>query len=334
MRDGSRGNLTGYLLFLVTVALVGGELLARWIVPQPTQDRPLAVEVSPGGRLFEADEDVGYRLLPGVFRVKIAHGGVFSVTHLPNSRRATTAAATPPEAAHAVWIFGCSFTYGWGVNDADTYPWQLQRDRPHLAVSNFGVPGFSTVQSLLQLRAALQREPPPEIVVLGYASFHAQRNVLDPGYRATLSAVNRLGIASYPFARLDGDGTVVVERTTIAPDAGVLVAHSRLAYALDEAARRYQMRGQDARAVTIAVLRAFERTAADAGARVVIAGVSPDGETLGVLDEIRTAGVTAVNIAPPVLKQNAADWSHPGPDDHHTYADTLAKSVDEIVSGG
>ena len=104
-----------------------------------------------------------------------------------------------------IWIFGCSFTWGYPLDNEDTYPWLLQRRLPGFRVRNFGVQGVGNVRALRQLRELLeeQQREPPVLAVFAYASFHKRRNlggaVDDPSatglgpshlldYRALLSA--------------------------------------------------------------------------------------------------------------------------------------------------
>jgi len=53
-------------------------------------------------------------------------------------------------------VFGDSFTFGWGVRDDETFPYQLEKllddrlsDKCKVEVLNFGIPGFNTLQEFI-----------------------------------------------------------------------------------------------------------------------------------------------------------------------------------------
>lgn len=109
-------------------------------------------------------------------------------THQPGShefvetidahRRRVTAPAGAPAAApgaQRVAVLGCSYTFGWGVSDAESYPYLLQQAQPHRQVVNHGVPAHSLYQCLL----ALEAQPAsggPDWVVLGFHEQLEERN--------------------------------------------------------------------------------------------------------------------------------------------------------------
>ncbi len=105
---------------------------------------------------------------------------VFTATNLANTLRITHPLATypAPDAKKEIWIFGDSVTYGWSVNDEETFPWLLQEKFPDYEVVNFGVQGYSTLNSLIQLREALQNGKKPKLVILSYASWVSRKTTI------------------------------------------------------------------------------------------------------------------------------------------------------------
>ncbi len=72
---------------------------------------------------------------------------------------------------------GCSFTFGQGVDDPETYPAQLQRLREDgLNVRNAGVNGWGTVQAMLYLERVLEEQDAPKCITYGFIPVHANRN--------------------------------------------------------------------------------------------------------------------------------------------------------------
>lgn len=82
---------------------------------------------------------------------------------------------TPDRQRPVVVLLGDSFTFGWGVEDDETFAAALARLRPDLEVVNRGVPGYGHDQMLLQLR----EEGLPDRtqhVILGFVDIDVPRN--------------------------------------------------------------------------------------------------------------------------------------------------------------
>ena len=169
-----------YLVVLAAVTAVAAELLARLYGIEPWDVPDLPIHVTPGGRFYATHPKLGYTHLPGAFLVTLPDGYAFRVTHLPNTLRVThpLPTAAPEHPKPEIWLFGCSFTHGWSLNDQETYPWRLQERFPASAVVNYGVGGYGTIHALLQLWAALHTRAPPVVAIYAYAGFHDERNTV------------------------------------------------------------------------------------------------------------------------------------------------------------
>jgi hypothetical protein len=82
-----------------------------------------------------------------------------------------------------VGIFGCSQTFGEGVNDGDTYSARLENLLPDAEVLNFGVSGYGTDQMALYYESVGPRYG-LDVVVLAFAYYHIERNLLSFRYFA------------------------------------------------------------------------------------------------------------------------------------------------------
>jgi hypothetical protein len=122
----------------------------------------------------EPDPQLGWRVRPNV-RMRSVKPGSYDamVSTTPDGLRGgTTSGPGRPRIA----IFGCSQTFGEGVDDADTYAARLARALPQAEVLNFGVHGYGTDQMLLRYeRDGSPRKP--DVVALAFAGFHVARNV-------------------------------------------------------------------------------------------------------------------------------------------------------------
>ena len=81
---------------------------------------------------------------------------------------------------------GCSFSFGQGINDSDTWPWLLQERLPDYHVVNVAAMGYGTDQALLAAEREIERFPGQvQTVVLGFGVFQIDRNRCPQSWLAT-----------------------------------------------------------------------------------------------------------------------------------------------------
>ena len=181
---------------------------------------------SPTGSAFAlADPALGYRLNQGVFRLT-SYGGEgggqsrsFTATLDAEGHRVTSADAPPDGDARPVLaVFGCSYSWGWGVDDRDSFPWLVQREFPAYQVVNFSQPGYGSVHSLVQLAGLVRQARTIEYAVFTYNPFHLERNAAAPSHLKGLLNANfepaRKGEMLYPKASLV-DGKLSIDMIKI-----------------------------------------------------------------------------------------------------------------------
>lgn len=164
------------LLVFLVAAFVFAELTCRIFWGPPTYFADNAALTSKPEIFILPDSVLGWRLAEGDFKVYYKDKLHFSATHKPEGYRYTS---TLPDSqtllTKKIFLLGCSFTYGYSVGDTETFASLLQKIIPEFEVINWGVPGYSPVQMLLQLRSQILKGNKPDIVVLNYASFQNVR---------------------------------------------------------------------------------------------------------------------------------------------------------------
>jgi lysophospholipase L1-like esterase len=162
MNGGKRIGLTlGAALF----ALATCELAARAMFPAPPDPtrQPQIV--------YQSDPDIRYVLLPN------QRGWVDDGFVTTNSLgfRGREVASPKPRGRFRIVAIGDSVTFGWGVNDTETFCSQLEQllarrfpDRD-LDVVNLGVGGYDTHQEVALLRRNVSRLQ-PDLVLVGFYS--------------------------------------------------------------------------------------------------------------------------------------------------------------------
>lgn len=99
------------------------------------------------------------------------------------------------ENQHRVNFFGCSFTFGEGINDDETLPYFVKQISSNLSVKNFGFHGYGVHQALAILQS--DRDTSGQINFLLTAPWQAPRSACIPRYSA-----------GSPSFRLNKNGTV------------------------------------------------------------------------------------------------------------------------------
>lgn len=304
--------LKHFIVLLVT--LVAAELVLRFMGHQPLQlpnQKPF--DVIGGERYFTPDPILGFRHVPGKFKIQLPDGYEFITTHNSQSFRITHPPTPNRDARQKVWIFGCSLTYGWGLNDAETYPWLLQQKFKNFEFVNFAVSSYGTLQSFLQFKEALkQMKQKPKVVVLAYADFHKERNLfLHSKQREIIIRKSTNQFAARPYAWLDKNGQLQTAMTKTNYWAPPLIEYSSLINLLDKAYAKLEKYWVDFDTVTERIFLQFNEISRANGIRFVIAEIGSVEPTVKSFAESHS--ILYVNISTPVERKytNLPHDSHP-----------------------
>jgi hypothetical protein len=173
-----------YYLFLVLITPICFELALRILGYTPYIQAEYTISSEPQMCLRSSDE-LGFSLGEGTYEVSVNGAPSYTATHV-DGRRITRNFRLKFEAPK-VFLMGCSFTYGMGVDDSLSFPHRLQDSLGIFATfENFGVPGFGNVQSYLQLKNEIKDGNLPKMVIVNFCDFHHERNSLTPSYRNSL----------------------------------------------------------------------------------------------------------------------------------------------------
>jgi hypothetical protein len=154
----------------LTLGVVIGLLISEggaWILrPPPPPQRT----VTPF--YYENDPILGWRLKPGVYRDLETIDGriVHDVTyHIDADNRRRT-----PTGSGCVWFFGCSFTFGQGVEDAQTLPYRVGVLTGRRAI-NFGTSAYGAQHMLAVLEHGLAHTCRPTHMIYQAITSHVGR---------------------------------------------------------------------------------------------------------------------------------------------------------------
>lgn len=173
-----------WILYLVVLTPICLELALRVISAKPYIQTDYHIEVSPPNA-FSGNDSLGIVLNPGTFNIVLNNKVRFQTTHTRDGLREVIRPDSLRRDSE-IAVMGCSFTYGYGVNDNETAVSILQKKYPKYKFDNYGVIGYGTLQSYFQLEQLIENEQAPDIIILNFASDHLERNALSKKFRRAM----------------------------------------------------------------------------------------------------------------------------------------------------
>ena len=212
------------------------------------------------------------------------------------------------------------------MNDQDTYCWLLQDALPDYEVVNFGVNGYGTLQSLIQLREALKNGNEPQVVILAYAPWQDARNTFIRMRRKMVVTAAFLGPVNQPYARLDGDGRLDVHMDALAYREFPLMRYSAFIHALEETYDRYEERHSQSHEITKVIIKEISDLCVTHRIRLVVASLTSDPISSDMLEYCSRERITTADawVDLSIKENNNLPYdSHPSAIAHRQYARTL-----------
>jgi hypothetical protein len=248
------------------ICLAAGEAAAKLILPPPARlDRPTVFAV-----LHHPDPLLGWTLTRGPVRFPhrlVDDQGVVQYDVTYGVSGGTRLTSQWPHEGPALIAAGCSFTFGHGVNDQDSWPWLVQEGLAGYRVINAAVMGYGTDQALLAAERELeQNRGRTAAIVLGFGDFQIERNRGAQGWLVHV----------YPFSKplfTVRAGAAEYVRQVHFWDPGAVAGQSDLfTHALNAFANRsYGVPSHEqSRELTVALLTTFAKRFQARGARFAV----------------------------------------------------------------
>ena len=294
------------------------------------------------------DPELGWVNRPGVFASLELNGAAmsFQPDHTRTSRPVKNVDGGRPA---DVLVVGCSYSQGYSVADAETYPWRLGERFPGVIVDNFGTGGYGAAQAMMRLRKELAPgKPAPKLVIYGLIAHQLPRTVAEPGWVKYLT--NSKGdMVIPPHVVVDADGRLA-ERPLETVPAWPLEHQSAVVSELHAAWLRHRLgdRGGQRAAAMIAAIRAMRDMTEARGGRFLVAVLDemsfPEGKDDydAVLAALKPAGIEHAKCVDAEYNASLGDYlvnptGHPNGRAHQRWADCVAPWIAANlppVSGG
>lgn len=194
-------------LFVLLSSFFAGELILRVLGFESLHYESFKLKSDKRDYLIP-DSINGFGIRKGVFNVDL-NGLKYKATHNSSGNRVTFSVQNK---GIKVGMFGCSFTYGMGVNDSNTSSSNLQSLNPNLSITNYGVPGFGNVQTYYQIEKIIKSNTELDVAIINFCDFHLERNVMSPVFRKHLNLgfeqnlyKNQFSTSYLPFVTIEHD---------------------------------------------------------------------------------------------------------------------------------
>lgn len=171
-----------YIIILIPICF---EIALRIISAKPYIQEDYQIQSVPE-KPFLGDDSLAIILKPGVYNITLNKKHTFVATHTKKGFRKVSFLNSSDSIQPKIAMLGCSFTYGFGVNDDEHFTSILQKKHQQYQFINYGVIGYGTTHSYLQLQKLDKQKEFPKMVVLNFATDHFNRNILNNYYRRAL----------------------------------------------------------------------------------------------------------------------------------------------------
>lgn len=314
-------------LIISIIALVMVELLLRLFgygAYDPVREKPLEIH---GKKSIISDPDLGYRNAEGTFTFKFSSGRKFTTKHDASGARNPNFMIDPE-----VSFYGCSFTYGYGVNDSETYPYFVG-EISGKKVRNAGCNGYGLIQAYLKMREDFENGIVPKVTVISYASFQDERTQCTPSWQQELFTNGLLGIDKnirIPYVS-EVNKTFTVNYLRPERQYSKLSEYSAILYRLEKLLlkRNDVSKGQD---IAVHVLHEFRKKCDDYKSRLIVVGLVNDSKTKAVLKKVKDLGIEVCQFNVDITKSKynlMPDDGHPSPEAYKLYAEQLLRQLDD-----
>ena len=318
------------------------ELGLRVVGFKPLELPAVGIQSKPEG-CFIPKENKGIVLNPGEFSVSIGELN-YQVQHTEDSIRVVSLNQFEDSVVKPIiQLYGCSFTYGMGVNDEETYPWLLQKQFPLFKIENRGVPGYGQVQLLNQLKGNKSAFEGVKVIVLNYLPFHDERNTLNPVYQHKLNIGYQLSKKqnpklitdfSYPYATLEEESLVLNQLDIEEIENSFFwESSSALFHTLFSWLRESRVDEKQDFEVSKALIKEIKIACEEYDIKLVLTMMSNDQRSSNLMTYCASIGVHVYDVSIDFNNQEMTNYpydKHPNPKAHGIIADKIAPHFQQL----
>ncbi len=292
-----------YFFAFILLFFVAGEITTRILGFKSYHPEVRVTKVEGDKEFFVRDNELGFKSQEGYFKIEVDNTHSFYVNNEYSGFRVDNPYySTPYVTLPETWLFGCSLIHGWMLGDYNTIPFILKEKFPLKAFKNYGMSGYSTLQSLKVLQGQLasinyRTRYKPIIIILAYASFHDQRNSASRFWMRAISTQSIVDSFSIPFARFGENDSLVYGVRTIDYNPWPLVRSSSFMHFLETRYDHYDEKKLRSHEVTLKLIDRFISICENNKIKFILAGIDDDEITKQTLDYYSKQGVATVDVS-------------------------------------
>lgn len=293
------------------------------------------IAVVPDGKYFQEDSILGYKHRAGEYDITLKKEYGFSTHHDSNTLRLTSQLAENTSILKpSIWIFGCSFTHGWSINDHETFPWILQSKLDDFTITNWGVSGYGTVHFYLQFKEALKKRKKPNMIIINHADFHFERNSFSFQRRRNVSKWNFLGDLHQPYCTLDNNEKMHIQYANKEYNSWWLSKYSTLAYYFQIRYESYVdgKNKENEKIITSMLLDKIISLAKENEIETIITNIGSDPEFIQKYAKKKTVPFVDISVDIKESKYNNLPYdAHPNSTSNIIYTDKLYSFLKDSI---
>ena len=283
----------------------------------------------------------------GSFKGVVSDMFIYTTTHVITGADVTRKIYDTPRdiALPRIDFHGCSFTYGMGVNDTQTYPYLFAMSNPQYQVRNYGRPGYSTLEALLILKRQKNQNDLPKALMTNNLDFHDQRNagsaewreglqegfLMDGGRCLSKEYAKTVYSCQFPFGEM-ADDKLKIKRYGVYGIYHRLWGrhHSALIYAIERSLNKYLYDGTPHALISQAIFLEIQKSCAENKIDLVITVMS-SGHSTEDMQKFLTGNhikwiAVNVDFSNPIYTNQPYD-QHPSPLAHHLFAEKIDRAL-------
>jgi hypothetical protein len=323
-----------YILFLLVIAPFCLEGAVRIMGYKAFTYHPFSISSTPKNCLI-ASNDLGFALETGTFEVTINEKHSYTATHVDGRR--ISSSDPVDDSLPTIFTMGCSYTYGMGLNDDKSFSYIIQEELTSYRIQNFGVPGFGTVQALLQLEQAIKDGQIPKMAIINYCAFHDERNILSPQYRQHLNigftgssevAKEAMKKARFPFWEEDEiHYEIGTELYTNWMGRETFATINYLQNKSDKSVHKKLK----PRAATLTIFMKIKELCDKHGIELLVTSLEQTSKASSILEELKSKGFATLDMSLDLTLHEYTNFpydSHPNVKAHTHYAQELLKHLE------
>lgn len=324
------GKIFAVNLLVIAAIWLLGEFILRANNVDPNAFLNFAVvEEVPQSHLAK-NSNKGVDLKDGEFRLKTGSGLIFEAKHKNGTR---TGSPITDDSIATVWLYGCSFFYGFGLPDSHAVGAQLGSILPNYNIRNRAVSGYGNVQMYLKMKEDESHWREGDVVIMTYASFHAERNVMALSYRNKLYTFGQGKLTDVNFPMIEEtDGKLHIKHDRFDYPAFPLREQSSVFYGLELLRNRFLDDPKNAETLSHRFMTKIASEFKDKSYRCAFARLSNDQMTQSLFETLAADGHQCIDVS-----LNFADTAynllpldaHPNESAHAYFAHQIAQWVTE-----